>query len=409
MLQMPGPLEGIRVLEVANWVAAPAACAMLADLGADVVKIEPPETGDPVRSIDVTPSGIVGEIPDLNPSFEHLNRGKKSLGINLANAHAQEIVRKLAAEVDVLVTNLVPERQERFGLRYEDVRDSNPRLIYVALTGYGAEGPERDRLGFDYAAFWARSGIMASIGEEGSPPVQQRPGMGDHATSLAMTSAIGMSLFERERSGLGQRIECSLLHTALWVLGMDVSAALDHKQPVRRHSRTGTPNPLSNYYEAGDGGWIQFVMFDSQRFWPGFCRALELETLESDPRFATQDARAANSTVLISLIAERISRRPWKDWVPGFDEQGCIWAPVQTVDEIATDPQVLANGYLTKLNRNGNGDPFGVVAMPSKLERTPGIATSPAPALGEHTEARLLELGYTWDQIGDLKSSGAII
>ncbi len=138
---MPGPLEGIKVLEVANWVAAPAACAMLADLGAHVVKVEHPQTGDPVRSIDVTPSGIVADTPDLNPSFEHLNRGKKSLGINLADPDAQKIVRKLAAEVDVLVTNLVPERQERYGLSYEDVQGTNSRLIYVALTGYGADGP----------------------------------------------------------------------------------------------------------------------------------------------------------------------------------------------------------------------------------------------------------------------------
>ena len=406
---MAGPLEGIKVLEVANWVAAPAACAMLADLGADVVKIEHPETGDPVRSIDVTPQGIIAETPDLNPSFEHLNRGKRSLGINLGNPEGQAIVRKLAAEVDVLVTNLVPERQKRYGLRYEDVRDSNARLIYVSLTGYGAEGPERDRLGFDYAAFWARSGIMASIGEDGSPPVQQRPGMGDHATSLAISSAIGMSLYERERSGMGQRIECSLLHTALWVLGMDVSASLDHKQPVQRHSRTGTPNPLSNYYEASDGKWVQLVMFDSQRFWPGFCRALELENLMVDERFATQDERAINNVGLISLIAERLSSRPRAEWGRRLDAEGCIWAPVQTVDEIANDPQVRANGFLAELNRPGSGDPFEVVAMPAKLERTPGRPQGPAPALGEHTEARLLELGYGWDKIGDLKTKGAII
>ena len=406
---MPGPLEGIKVLEVANWVAAPAACAMLADLGAHVVKVEHPQTGDPVRGIDVTPAGIVADTPDLNPSFEHLNRGKKSLGINLADPDAQKIVRKLAAEVDVFVTNLVPERQERYGLRYEDVHGTNSRLIYVALTGYGTDGPERDRLGFDYAAFWARSGIMASIGEEGSPPVQQRPGMGDHATSLAITSAIGMSLFERERSGLGQRIECSLLHTALWVLGMDVSAALDHRQPVQRHSRTGTPNPLSNYYEASDGRWIQFVMFDSQRFWPGFCRALELNPLVSDSRFATQENRTANSRDLISLIAERISSRTLIDWGPRFDQENCIWAPVQTVDEIAADPQVRANDYIAQLRREDSDDSFGVVAMPAKLERTPGVATTAAPALGEHTEVQLLELGYTWDQIADLKTNGAII
>jgi crotonobetainyl-CoA:carnitine CoA-transferase CaiB-like acyl-CoA transferase len=406
---MAGPLDGIKVLEVANWVAAPAACAMLADLGADVVKIEHPETGDPVRSIDVTPQGIIAETPDLNPSFQHLNRGKKSLGINLGTPEGQAIVRKLAAEVDVFVTNLVPERQQRFGLRYEDVKEPNPRLIYVSLTGYGSAGPERDRLGFDYAAFWARSGIMASVGEDGSPPVQQRPGMGDHATSLAITSAIGMSLFERERSGLGQRIECSLLHTALWVLGMDVSAALDHKQPVRRHSRTGTPNPLSNYYEAESGKWVQLVMFDSQRFWPGFCRALGIEELTNDERFSSQEKRTTNSGDLISLIAERISRGTRAEWGHRLDVEGCIWAPVQTVDEITDDPQVRENGYLSELRRPGSADPFEVVAMPAKLERTPGIPKGPAPALGEHTEEQLLEIGIDWDEIVELKTKGAII
>ena len=406
---MPGPLEGIKVLEVANWVAAPAACAILADLGADVLKIENPSAGDPVRGIDVRPTGIIAGPPDLNPSFEHLNRGKKSLGIDLGNPDAQTIVRKLAAQADVLVTNLVPERQGRYGLRYEDVRDSNPRLIYVSLTGYGAQGPERDRLGFDYAAFWARSGIMASIGEQGSPPVQQRPGMGDHATSLAIASAIGMSLYERERSGLGQKIECSLLHAALWILGMDVSAALDHGQPVNRHSRTAAPNPLSNYYQAADGRWLQLVMFDSQRFWPGFCRALGLDRLVDDPRFASQDARAANSPELVSLIVDRFAKQPSAELGQLLDTEHCIWAPVQTVDEITDDPQVRANGYLAELRHSATGEPFEVVAMPAKLSRTPGSPQASAPALGEQTEAGLLDLGYTWDDIAQLKEAGAII
>ena len=405
---MPGLLEGIKVLEVANWVAAPAACAILADLGADVVKIENPATGDPVRSIDVRPNGIIADPPNLNPSFEHLNRGKKSLGIDLGNPDAQAIVRRLAGEADVLVTNLVPERQQRYGLRYEDVRDGNPRLVYVSLTGYGAEGPERDRLGFDYAAFWARSGIMASIGEQDTPPVQQRPGMGDHATSLAITSAIGMSLYERERSGLGQKIECSLLHTAIWVLGMDVSAALDHGQPVRRHSRSGAPNPLSNYYRTADDRWVQLVMFDSQRFWPGFCRALGLDDLVEDERFASQDQRAANSPELVSLVADRIVSKPRAELARLLDAENCIWAPVQTVDEITDDPQVRANGYLAELRHPDGGQPFEVIATPAKLSRTPALARTPAPTLGQQTEAELLDLGYTWDEIGALKQKGAI-
>jgi len=215
---MPGLLEGVKVLEIANWVAAPSACAIMADMGAEVVKIEHPETGDPVRSIDVSARGVVQYSGGINTIFELLNRGKQSVAVNLENPQGQEVVQKLAAQSDVVVTNLTPHRQERYKLRYEDLSALNPRTIYLALTGYGTEGPERDRSGFDYAAFWARSGIMGSLGEAGGPPTQQRPGMGDQTTSLAITAAVGMALYERERSGQGQRIDCSLLHTGMWVM-----------------------------------------------------------------------------------------------------------------------------------------------------------------------------------------------
>ena len=188
-------LKGVKVLEIANWVAAPSACSILADLGAEVTKIEHPETGDPVRSIDVTPDGIItSDSDDENTSFEQLNRGKKSVGINLGSTYGQQIVRKLVESVDIVVTNLVPERQEKYHLTYEDCLTANPQIIYVALTGYGTKGEERDRLGFDYAAFWARSGIMGSIGNEGESPAQQRPGMGDQVTSLALTTSISLAL-----------------------------------------------------------------------------------------------------------------------------------------------------------------------------------------------------------------------
>ena len=182
---MPGILEGIKVLEVANWVAAPSACAMLADMGAEVIKIEHPETGDAVRNIAITTQGIIPYPGGLNTTFQLLNRGKQSMGVNLGSPQGQEIVRRLAADSDVMVTNLTPHRQERYGLRYEDVSALNPRIIYLTLTGYGMNGLERDRSGFDYAAFWARSGIMGTLGETGGePPVQQRPGMGTRRLRL---------------------------------------------------------------------------------------------------------------------------------------------------------------------------------------------------------------------------------
>jgi crotonobetainyl-CoA:carnitine CoA-transferase CaiB-like acyl-CoA transferase len=405
---MPGLLDGIKVLEVANWVAAPAAGAMLADLGAEVIKIEHPETGDPLRSVDVSTRGIVPYTGGLNAVVELLNRGKQSLGINLEHPRGQEVVRQLAARSDVMVTNLIPPRQTRYGLRYEDVSARNPRLIYVTLTGYGAEGPERDRAGFDYAAFWARSGIMGTLGEQGESPIQQRPGMGDQTTSLAITAAIGLALYERERSGLGQRIDLSLLHTGLWVLGPDVVAALRERRAVQRHCRQDVGNPLFNFYQANDGKWLQLVMIESERFWPGFCRALGLEHLSTNPRFDSHVHRLQHHRELIALIEQQFSTRTRQEWAQRLDRERCIWAPVQTLDEVIVDPQVQANGYLTTLRHPDKGE-YQVVSTPLKFQRTPGDTQGPAPEAGQHTELQLLELGYTWEEIAVLKEQGAII
>ena len=405
---MPGPLEGLKVLEVANWVAGPSACAIMADMGAEVVKIEHPETGDPVRSVDVSSRGVVQHSSGINLIFELLNRGKQSVAVNLESPQGQEIVQKLAAQSDVIVTNLTPHRQERYKLRYEDVAALNSRTIYLALTGYGTEGPDRDRSGFDYAAFWARSGIMASLGETGGPPTQQRPGMGDQTASLALTAAIGMALYERERSGKGQRIECSLLHTGMWVIGCDIMAALKTKQPVERVPRKDIGNPLFNFYQTADGKWLQLVMIESERFWNGFCKALGVDEFANDPRFDSHANRVQHSKELLEIIENQFASEGFEHWAAKLDEQRCIWAPVQTLDQVVDDPQVHANSYTTTLTHAEEGD-FEILTPPIKYARTPGKPTSTAPELGQHTEATLLELGYTWDDIVILKEQGAII
>ena len=405
---MPGPLEGLKVLEVANWLAGPSACAILADMGAEVVKIEHPETGDPVRGVDVSSQGVVQYSSGINSLFELLNRGKQSVAVNLENPQGQEIVHKLAARSDVVVTNLTPHRQERYKLRYEDLSALNPRTIYVSLTGYGTEGPDRDRSGFDYAAFWARSGIMASLGEADGPPTQQRPGMGDQTTSLALTAAVGIALYERERSGKGQRIDCSLLHTGLWVIGPDVMAALKVQQPVDRVSRKDVGNPLFNFYRAADGRWLQLVMIESERFWNGFCRALGLEELANDPAFASHADRVRNSRRLVVIIEDRFASESFEHWAAKLDEQRSIWAPIQTLDQVVNDPQVQANGYTATLTHADEGE-FDILTWPVKYGRTPGKPTAAAPELGQHTETTLLELGYTWDDMIMLKEQGAII
>lgn len=405
---MAGALEGLKVLEVANWVAAPSACAIMADMGAEIIKIEHPETGDPVRGIDVSPRGVVQYSGGINTIFELLNRGKRSVAVNLEIPQGQEIVQKLAAQSDVVVTNLTPHRQERYKLRYEDLSALSPRMIYLVLTGYGTEGPERDRSGFDYAAFWARSGIMGSLGEAGGPPTQQRPGMGDQTTSLAITAAIGLALYERERSGKGQRIDCSLLHTGMWAIGPDIMAALKTQEPAERLSRKDVGNPLFNFYQAADGKWLQLVMIESERFWDGFCEALGIEEYANDPRFESHVHRIEHSRELLEIIEERFALEIFEHWAARLDEQRCIWAPIQSVDQVVDDPQVHANGYTTTLTHPEEGD-FAILTPPIKYERTPGMPTNTAPELGQDTETTLLELGYTWDDMIALKDQGAII
>ena len=405
---MPGPLEGLKVLEVANWVAAPSACAMMADMGAEVVKIEHPETGDPVRSVTISSLGVVQHSSGINLLFELLNRGKQSVAVNLENPRGQEIVKKLAAQSDIVVTNLTPNRQERYQLRYEDLSALNPRLIYLVLTGYGTEGPDRDRSGFDYAAFWARSGIMGSLGETGGPPTLQRPGMGDQTTSLALTAAIGMALYERERSGKGQRIDCSLLHTGIWVIGCDMMAALETRQPVERVPRKDVGNPLFNFYQAADGRWLQLVMIESERFWDGFCDALGIEGFAKDPRFDSHINRVQHSKELVEIIENQFSSNSLEHWAARLDRERCIWAPVQTLDQVVADPQLKANGYTTTLTHAEEGD-FEILTSPIKYARTPATPSSAAVELGQDTETTLLALGYAWDEIIALKEQGAII
>ena len=405
---MPGPLEGLKVLEVANWVAAPSACAIMADMGAEVVKIEYPETGDPVRSVTVSSIGVVQHSSGINRLFELLNRGKQSVAVNLENPQGQEVVQKLAAQSDIMVTNLTPNRQERYQLRYEDLSALNPRLIYMVLTGYGTEGPDRNRSGFDYAAFWARSGIMASLGETGGPPTQQRPGMGDQTTSLALTAAIGMALYERERSGKGQRIDCSLLHTGLWVIGCDLMSALKTRLPVERIPRKEVGNPLYTFYQDADGKWLQLVMIESERFWDGFCEAMGIEELVKDPRFDSHVNRIQHSKELVEIIEDRFSSGSLEHWATKLDQQRCIWAPVQTLDQVVDDPQLQANGYTTTLTHAEEGD-FEILTSPIKYARTPALPSAAAPELGQDTETTLLELGYDWDEIITLKEKGAII
>lgn len=316
---MSSPLEGVRLLEVANWLAVPAAGALLADMGADVVKVEPPQ-GDAWRAfrLDAVYPGSYA----MNYAFALDNRGKRSITLDLGAAGATDVVLKLAERADALLTNLVPKRRERYGLTNEHVRERDHRIIYLAFSGYGSAGPDRDRLGFAYAAFWARSGIMGLIGEPDAPPPLQRPGMGDHATAPLLVSGVLAALLERERPGKGQEVSGSLLNTGLWVLGTDVQATLVSRQSPARISRTQVANPLWNSYQTKDSTWLVLVMVQPDPYWPGVCAAIGRPEFIADPRFATFDARRAHAHELLALLDHVFLQEPREEWGRRLDAQG---------------------------------------------------------------------------------------
>jgi formyl-CoA transferase len=399
---MEGPLAGVRVLEVANWFAAPAGCALLADFGADVVKVEPPD-GDPLRGYIAQAPGFEAEV---NYAFELPNRGKKSMTLDLRRPAARDVVYRLLEHTDVFVTNLLPGRRERYGLTYDELAERRPDLVYVSVTGYGSWGPDRDRPGYDYAAFWARSGIMGFLGEPDDPPPPQRPAMGDHTTALLVSGSVAMALLERQRTGRGQELDISLHNTGIWVLGLDIQGALVGAQTPRA-SRRSVPNPIWNSYRTRDDRWIMLVMLVSDMYWPRFCQALGREDLEADARFATLEARNQNREALIALLDGLFAERTLEQWAARLDERGCIWAPAQTVREVLDDPQLKARQPFATVPHPVAGE-MEIIDTPVKFKTARVGARGAAPELGQNTEEVLLAAGYGWDDITRLREDGVI-
>ena len=402
---MEGPLEGIRVLEVANWVAAPVAAMLLGDLGASVIKVEPPR-GDVSRG-NVETGPKLSAPPTAGPSFQLNNRNKRGICVNLDHPDGRALVHSLAREADVFLTNLTPKRAARFELLYDSIRALNPRIVYAGVNAYGANGPERDRLGFDYTAFWARSGIMSLVGDRDGPPVVTRPGFGDHTTAIVLAYGIMVALYERERTGKGQEIQASLLNTGMWALGSDLQSALAGRPHLPRHARVEPRNPLSNPYQTKDGRWIHFQMGAADRYWAGFCAALELGDAREDPRYQSLALRQEHSAELVRQIDAAMAKRTRDEWGPILDQQNLVWSPVQSVDEVIADPQVSANGYVTEIDHPTLGR-LRTLATPIRFSESRVEARGPAPELGQHTEEVLIERGCTWEEIERLRQAGAI-
>lgn len=400
---MTAPLQGVRVLEVANWLAAPLAAALMADLGADVIKVEPPR-GDPFRGY--RPSGVDPDIDfPANFGFELDNRGKRSITVELTAEGGPELVRRLAAAADVFITNLTPQRRGRFGLDIEDVRGVNPRAIYVSLSGYGSEGPDADRLAFDHVAYWARSGVMSLMGEAGTPPPLGRGGQGDHPTAINILAATLVALRMREQTGQGQVVDVSLLGSGIWSISLDMAFALYTRAQPARHNREAPRSPLLNSYRCADGRWLLLSVAQADRVWPRFCRALGRPEWAEDPRYATARERTRHAAGLVQAIDAIFATADLPTWAERLDAAGIIWAPVSTLPEVMEDESVHRLGVFEEVEHPEVGR-FSTLAAPFKVRGADIRPRGPAPKPGAHTFEVLHEAGLSADEIADLAAKG---
>ena len=398
-------LKGVRVVEVAQWWFVPAAGAVLADWGADVIKVEHPVSGDPQRGL-VT-SGLVPSTGGVNFMIEQPNRGKRSVGLDLAHPRGRDLLYRLVETADVFLTNFLPAARRRLRIDVEDIRRVNPKVVYVRGHGQGARGPDAEKGGYDAASFWCRGGIANAVTPPGAAaPIMQRAAFGDSAGGMAVAGGIAAALFRRERTGVPSVVDISLLGTAMWIMGPDIIASKLLGIDLPSSDRTQPPNPIVNSYRTKDGRWLFLNMLQPDRYWPDLCRRLGRPDLVADPRFADGRARFENRAECVRVLDGIFAGKTLAEWRAELADAEGVWAPMQSARELPDDPQAVANGYLSDVERD-DGTRFTLVASPVQFdERSPALR--PAPDLGQHTEELLLELGLSWDDLAAAKDAGAI-
>ncbi len=384
---MAGPLDGIKVVELGVWVAGPAAGGIMADWGADVVKIEPP-TGDPGRSF----GRMLGLEDGSSPPFEMDNRSKRSIVLDLTTDGGLATARQLISRADVFITNVRPDALSRLGLDYPSVAELNPRLVYGLITGYGETGPDANRPAYDVAAFWARSGVADLLTKPGDTPPFQRGGMGDHLTGMTLAAAVNAALVARARTGEGQLVSTSLYRQGAYTVSFDLNTFLLSGRPIAIGQRESMGNPCMNNYVAADGRRFWIVGLEADRHWPALCRAVGRPEWLSDSRFATPRDRARNATELIATLDQIFAGRTLAEWSDVFAaEPELFWSPVNSMEDVLGDEQFYAAGGLVDVP-DGDGGSLPMVATPADFHGTPWAPRSAAPKLGEHTEEILNEL-----------------
>ena len=397
--------EGVRVVELAQWVFVPVAGALLADWGAEVVHIEPIE-GDPYRGL-IT-QGIGAERGGVNLSLALANRGKRSVALDIRSEEGRAVLHKLIASADVFLTSVRPDALRRAGLDAEELTRRYPGLVYARGHGYGARGPDANQAGYDATAFWARGGMAHMLTPpEREYPIGQRGAMGDRNGALALAFGIAAALLRRARTGAGSVVDVSLLSTAMWTLSSDLLAALGGDEPKASSGRGPLVNPLVGSYRTKDGRHIQLVFLQPDRYWADFCRVIGRPELADDPLFADMASRREHAEACVAALDREFATRTFEEWKAILSRLDAPWAPVQSVAELLDDPQVVANGYIGNVEVDGEAA-YRLPAVPVQIDGRPPPLRR-APEHGEDTEALLLEVGYDWDEIAALKEAGVVL
>ena len=395
--------SGLKVVDFASYIAGPAATTILSDFGATVIKVEPPDIGDPYRHFYKLAPNPMSE---HNYAWQLTNRNKRSIAVDLKAPDAKDILARLVQWADVVVVNFPPKVKERLGLTYEAVAPLNPRLIYADITGYGAKGPEADKPGFDITAYWARTGLMQVTRDANSPPTLPIPGIGDHATASTLYSAIVTGLYRREKTGKGSHVTTSLIAEGAWAAAAWIEGGLNGAKFYGQHDRKTPPNALINPYRTADDRWLMLVLPQSKD-WPGFVRAMQLPGLLGDPRFADERGRAANSGALVEVLDAQFATQPLAQWKKTLDEARVIYGVVQIAEEIVNDRQMYENDIFVPLAEPGEGATH-TVNSPVQIAGVSKVAPGRAPHLGEHSEEVLRDIGFASDEIVGLFSNGVV-
>jgi crotonobetainyl-CoA:carnitine CoA-transferase CaiB-like acyl-CoA transferase len=403
-----GIMDGIRVVEVASWTYVPVAGAVLAEWGADVIKIEHPESGDPQRGL-----AAMGLVPTGPGGVAHMmelpNRGKRSVGLDLGTEEGHELLLAMCAKADVFLTNFRPQARRKLRIDVDDVRAANPDTIYVRGSGQGQRGPDAEMGGYDGCTFWGRGGPADIISDPDDYPISQPgPAFGDVIGGLTIAGGISAALFHRQRTGEALVVDNSLLATSMWATGASsLAAGLFGLNRMPRRDRTETPNPIVGNYKTSDGRYLSLVMLESDRYWPDLVNLLGQPELAQDPRFIDARARAENSAACVTTLDELFAQKTFAEWKAILSKAKGVWAPIQSPAELLEDPQALANGYIREIEAK-SGTTFRIVASPLQFNETPPDLTR-APDHGEHTDEVLGELGYDMDTLLELKIKGVIL